>query len=49
MEGVMKSVTVTVLCLILAILLTVAGVSQKQPSDVKRKAANICLECVGIG
>lgn len=39
----------TAVCLILAILLLIVGISKEQPQAVLAKASKICLECIGIG
>ena len=39
----------TVLCLIISVILIVAGICDQQFQTVMAKAAKICLECIGIG
>ena len=45
----MKKRGFTLLALILAAALTVAGVTQGQAKDVMMKAIRVCLECIGVG
>ncbi len=40
---------VTILLLLLAIALCLLGIHQGETAEVFRKAANICMECIGLG
>lgn len=39
----------TVLLLVLSVTMIVMGVLIGEPSVVFKKAANVCMECIGIG
>ena len=45
----MKKRGITVLSLILAAALIVAGVTEGQAKEVLMKAVRVCLECIGVG
>ena len=45
----MKKRGITVLSLILAAALIVAGVAEGQAKEVLMKAVRVCLECIGVG
>lgn len=45
----MKQRYKTILLLILAVVLIVAGVIDGQNEQVLEKAVRICMECIGIG
>lgn len=45
----MKQRYKTILILILAVVLIVAGVIDGQNEQVFEKAVRICMECIGIG
>ena len=45
----MKKRGITVLTLILAAALIVAGVAEGQAKEVLMKAVRVCLECIGVG
>ena len=44
-----KRSVLTIGLMVLAVILTVAGIILGQPREVLTQAINICLECVGIG